>query len=201
MAYERKDFWYRKAKQQGYRSRAAYKLIELDRRLKLFHPGCRVVDLGCAPGGWLQVASERVGTRGCVVGMDRLDVEPLGRQTVHVLKGDVTDEQSTDRLLELLRGRADVVLSDMAPDTSGVGFADHVRSVELAETSFEIAAKVGRKGCWWVAKVFDGQSVGELCQKLRNAGCSVRRLRLSSTRKGSRELYLAGRLERVSEGA
>ena len=199
MAYRRKDFWYRKAKEQGYRSRAAYKLVEIDRRLRLFRPGQRVLDLGCAPGGWLQVAAARVGRRGRVVGADMLDVAHLNMSNVRVVRADLTDEGVAGLLVDRLEGRADVVLSDMAPDTTGVGFSDHARSVELVEISFEIARQAGRKGTIWVAKVFDGQLVNELCERLRRSGCRTRRLRLESTRKGSRELYLAGRLEMVAK--
>jgi 23S rRNA (uridine2552-2'-O)-methyltransferase len=190
MAYQRKDSWYRKARQEGYRSRAAYKLLEIDQKHGLLQQGLRVVDLGCAPGGWMQVAAEAVGQRGRVVGMDRLAMQPLEHQQVAVLRGDVTSEDACERLEEALGGRAQLVLSDMAPDTSGIGFADHVRSVELVMVAASIATRLLEPGGTFVAKVFDGPELNKLLQDLRAVFKTVRRIRLRSTRKGSRELYL-----------
>jgi len=194
MAYRRKDSWYRKAKQEGYRSRAAYKLEELDRRLSLFGRGMRVADLGCAPGGWLQLAAARVGRRGRVVGIDRLEVAPLGLEQVEVLCGDITDEQCAARLSRALGGPAALVLSDMAPDTSGVGFADHARSVELVRAAAALARDLLEPGGRLVAKAFDGPDVNSLVAELGSGFTGVRRMRLHTTRKGSRELYLVARL-------
>lgn len=193
MAYKRKDSWYRKAKEQGYRSRAAYKLIELQRRCKLFEKGMRVADLGCAPGGWLQVAAGKVGGKGRVAGIDRLEVEPLGMPQVIALAGSIHDREACDRLQEILGGRADVVLSDMAPDTSGVGHADHARSLELARAAFEAALRLLKPGGTLVCKVFDGPDLNDLILDWKSAFGDVRRIRPESTRKGSRELYLVAR--------
>jgi 23S rRNA (uridine2552-2'-O)-methyltransferase len=193
VAYKRKDGWYKKAKEQGYRSRAAYKLIELQRRCKLFSKGMRVVDLGCAPGGWLQVAAREVGGKGRVAGIDRLEVEPLGLPQAVALVGNIHDKEACDRLQEILGGRADVVLSDMAPDTSGVHDADHARSLELARAAFEAAARLLRPGGTLVCKVFDGSDTNDLILDWKSAFGKVRRIRPESTRKGSRELYLVAR--------
>lgn len=194
MAYRRKDGWYRKAKQEGYRSRAAYKLEELDRRLALFRRGMRVADLGCAPGGWLQLAAARVGRRGRVVGIDRLEVAPLGLAQVEVLRGDIEDEQTAARLGRALGGPAGVVLSDMAPDTSGVGFADHARSVELVRAAASLAQALLVPGGRLVAKAFEGPDMNSLVTELGTGFTKVRRMRLKTTRKGSRELYLVAEL-------
>jgi 23S rRNA (uridine2552-2'-O)-methyltransferase len=193
VAYKRKDSWYRKAKDEGYRSRAAYKLIELQRRCRLFKKGMRVADLGCAPGGWLQVAAGEVGGRGRVAGIDRLEVEPLGLPQAVALVGNIHDPEASDRLFEILDGRADVVLSDMAPDTSGVGDADHARSLELARAAFEAALRLLRPGGALVCKVFDGPDLDDLIMEWRSAFGQVRRIRPEPTRKGSRELYLVAR--------
>jgi len=193
VAYKRKDSWYKKAKDEGYRSRAAYKLIELQRRCKLFKKGMRVVDLGCAPGGWLQVAAKEVGNRGRVAGIDRLEVEPLGLPQAVALVGNINDPEACDRLQEVLGGRADVVLSDMAPDTSGVHDPDHTRSLELARAAFEAAVRLLRPGGTLVCKVFDGSDTNDLIMDWRSAFGKVRRIRPESTRKGSRELYLVAR--------
>ncbi len=193
MAYKRKDFWYLRAKQEGYRSRAAYKLMELDQRLRLFSRGMKVVDLGCAPGGWAQVASDRVGDSGLVVGIDRLECAPLPAARARLLRGDVTDPACLELLRREIAGPADVVLSDMAPDTCGVGMADHVRSVSLVETAAVIALQLlGPRGVL-VAKVFEGPDLAALLERLKSSFSEVKRLHLKSTRAGSRELYLAAR--------
>jgi 23S rRNA (uridine2552-2'-O)-methyltransferase len=193
VAYQRKDSWYRRAKREGYRSRSAYKLIELQRRCRLFSRGMRVVDLGCAPGGWLQVAANEVGAKGRVAGIDRLEVEPLGLPQAAVLVGNIHDPEACDRLREALGGRADVVLSDMAPDTSGVGHADHAGSMELARAAFEAAGRLLLPGGALVCKVFDGPDLNDLILDWKPAFGKVRRIRPESTRKGSRELYLVAR--------
>ena len=193
MTYQRKDSWYRKAKDEGYRSRAAYKLIELQRRCTLFTQGMRVVDLGCAPGGWLQVAAKEVGLKGRVAGIDRLEVEPLGLPQAVALVGNIHDREACDRLREVLGGRADVVLSDMAPDTSGVHDADHVRSLELVRAALDAAGRLLVPGGTLVCKVFDGSDLNDLILDWKSAFGKVRRIRPESTRKGSRELYLVAR--------
>lgn len=193
MAYRRKDRFYRQAKQEGFRSRAAYKLQELARRLRLFSPGQRVVDLGCAPGGWLQVAARAVGGKGRVIGIDIEEVTPLGFPQVQVLRMDIFDPSTPGRLRELLGGLPDVVLSDMAPHTCGDHDADHARSVELVAAAGRLAAELLRPGGWFVAKVFDGGALSDLLRELAASFDDVRRLRPEATRDGSRELYLSGR--------
>ncbi len=193
MVYQRKDTWYRKAKAEGYRSRAAYKLQELDRQFRLFRRGQRVLDLGCAPGGWLQVAAQSVGEQGRVVGIDRLALPSLGLPNVFVLTADIQAPESLASLREALGGPADLVLSDMAPDTSGVGFADHARSIELVRAAADVARAQLRPGGALVAKVFEGPDLNPLLAELRTSFGEIRRVRLDTTRKGSRELYLIAR--------
>ncbi|MBW2703810.1 MAG: RlmE family RNA methyltransferase [Deltaproteobacteria bacterium] len=191
MVYNRKDGWYRKAKQEGFRSRAAYKLEELDRRAQLFTRGDKVLDLGCAPGGWLQFAAKKVGPRGRVVGIDRLEMKPLPElQQVQILLGDITEAESLERLREALGGPADVVLSDMAPDTSGVGFTDHMRSLELVRLAFETSLVLLKPGGTFAAKIFDGPDLEDLVKDIKARFGKTRRIRPEATRKGSRELYL-----------
>ena len=191
MVYNRKDGWYKKAKQEGFRSRAVYKLEELDRRVQLFSRGSKVVDLGCAPGGWLQFAAKKVGPRGRVVGIDRLEMKPLPElRQVQILLGDITEAESLERLREALGGPADVVLSDMAPDTSGVGFTDHVRSLDLVRLAFEASLVLLKPGGTFVAKIFDGPDLDALVKNIKARFGKTRRIRPEATRKGSRELYL-----------
>jgi 23S rRNA (uridine2552-2'-O)-methyltransferase len=142
------------AKQQGWRSRAAFKLIELDDRFKLLRPGARVVDLGCAPGGWVQVALKRGAAR--VVGLDLLPVDPV--VGAELLQGDFNDPDMPARLMALLGGKADLVLSDMAPNTTGHAATDHIRIIALAELALDFATHVLAPGGAFVAKVFQGGS-------------------------------------------
>jgi len=194
MAYQRKDTWYRRAKQEGYRSRSAYKLQEIDQRLRLFRPGQRVLDLGCAPGGWLQVAAERVGARGRVVGIDLEPVTafPEAPQTC-CLQGDIFAPDTPERLAEALGGPADVVLSDMAPHTSGDHDSDHARSLDLVRAAGALATGLLRGGGWLVAKVFEGPDLNALIASWRDAFADARRLHLDTSRRGSREVYLVAR--------
>ena len=125
--YKRKDAFYKKAKQAGYRSRAAYKLRELSHSFGLLRPGQRVIDLGAWPGGWLQVAAELVGPQGRVIGIDLVPIAPLKTDNVTVIQGDATDPDQQRRLLSLLDGPADILLSDMAPKLSGVRERDEAQ--------------------------------------------------------------------------
>ena len=197
MTYQRKDSYYYKAKQAGYRSRAAYKLIELQKRFKLIKKGMQVVDLGCAPGGWLQVAAEYVGSSGCLVGVDRVEVPDLDFKQVKILQGDVSDAATIAELQASLTRPADLLLSDMAPDTSGVGFADHARSLELVEIVSDLAKQVLKPAGGMVAKVFDGPDLNGLILRIKDSFGEVKRLKLKSTRKGSRELYLIARIHKA----
>src|SRR5262249_15114756 len=150
------------------RSRAAFKLIELDQRFRLLRPGQRVVDLGCAPGGWIQVAVARVDTRagrGIVVGIDIAATTLLPGATV--LTGDVRDLATPAAIREALGGRADIVLSDMAPAAPGHATTDHLRIVALAEDAFAVAAQILKPGGALVAKVFRGGAEGALLAALK----------------------------------
>src|ERR1051325_482061 len=144
MAYKPQDTYFKKAKQQGYRSRAAYKLIELQERFHLFHRGDRVVDLGAAPGGWLQIAAKYVKPGGKVVGVDLQPIQNLNDNSVFVFQGDVTDNQTQARITDLLGGPADCVISDLAPRLSGIRDADTARILELNQVALEVASQLLR---------------------------------------------------------
>ncbi|XVH30241.1 23S rRNA (uridine(2552)-2'-O)-methyltransferase [Haloferacaceae archaeon DSL9] len=190
----RKDHYYNKAKQEGYRSRAAYKLAQLDETAGLFGPGNTVVDLGAAPGGWLQVASERVGDRGTVVGVDLQRIRDLDRDNVETLRGDMTEERTKDRLFELIGDDgADVVISDMAPNMSGEYSLDHARSVHLARQAFEVALDVLDTGGDLVVKVFEGQDLPALRRDMEAEFQYVRTVTPDASRDSSSEVYLVGK--------
>jgi 23S rRNA (uridine2552-2'-O)-methyltransferase len=187
-AYERKDAAYRRAKREGLRSRAAFKLEELDTRFHLFSRGKRVVDLGCWPGGWLEIAARAVGPEGRVVGVDLVHTDVSKLSNVTVLEGDVSDPSVLGRVRETLNGDADVVLSDMAPKLSGVRVADLERHRVLAELAIGFALAVLRPNGILVVKLFSGCE-REVFDHLRRSFARVVRVRPESTRKGSSELY------------
>ncbi len=174
------------AQSQGWRSRAAFKLIELDDKYQLLRPGIRVVDLGAAPGGWSQVAVQR--GAGIVVALDLLPIDPL--EGVTFLQGDFNDADMPQRLTELLGGKADLVLSDIAPNTTGHGATDHLRIVALAELAFDFAVNTLSPGGAFVAKVFQGGSEKQLLAPMKQVFATVRHAKPPASRKGSSELYV-----------
>ncbi|MBV1838452.1 RlmE family RNA methyltransferase [Acetobacter estunensis] len=180
------DPYVQAAHKQGWRSRAAFKLIELDDRFHLLKPGQRVVDLGAAPGGWTQVAVKRGAAH--VVGVDLLPVEPVAG--AEIIEGDFTDPELPARLIEMLGGRADLVLSDMAPNTTGHAPTDHVRILSLAEGALEFAFDVLAEGGGFVAKVFQGGSEKQMLDPMKKVFRSVRHAKPPASRKGSSELYV-----------
>jgi len=180
------------AKREGMRSRAAYKLMEIDDKYKLLKPGMRVVDLGAAPGGWSQVAAERVKAvegRGQVVAIDYLDVEPL--PGVEFVKLDFTAEDAEDQLKALLReGGADLVLSDMAAPTVGHTRTDHLRIMGLAEAAAHFAVDVLAPGGAFLCKVFQGGTERDLLNLLKQSFAVVRHVKPPASRAQSAELYV-----------
>jgi 23S rRNA (uridine2552-2'-O)-methyltransferase len=193
MKYQPKDTFYRKAKKEGYRSRSAYKLAELGRRFQLMKPGDRVVDLGAAPGGWLQVAAEIVGPRGKVVGIDLQPIPPLHEPNVFVLQDDVASEASAKKIAVLLDGPADCVLSDLSPKLSGIRDADIARSVELIRLAHAVAGRLLRPGGSFLVKSFAAEELRDFFLELKRDFSSVERTRPEATRKGSSEIYFCAR--------
>jgi 23S rRNA (uridine2552-2'-O)-methyltransferase len=179
------DPYVRKAREQGYRSRAAYKLIELDQRERLFRPGAIVVDLGAAPGSWSQVAAAKVQPGGKVIAVDLLDIAPISGVTV--LKGDFRQVQ----LLEALAGaRADVVLSDVAPNLSGIPNVDQARLAELTHTALDFCQKALKKGGRFVLKAFHGEAYDEVMQRMKHEFGNVKVVKPAASRGESRETYV-----------
>ncbi|MFA6032503.1 MAG: RlmE family RNA methyltransferase [Myxococcota bacterium] len=189
--YVRKDSYYKKAKAEGYRSRAAYKLIELNGTHRLYGRGQRVLDVGCAPGGFLQVVADTVGPSGCVVGIDLLETVPVG-PNVKIFLGDAREAANQARLIEALGGAADCVLSDMAPNTSGVGFADAFQSFKLASMVLDLCATHLKKGGMMLVKVFVGSEFEGLKKRAQTLFDKVVVTKPDATRKGSREVYMIG---------
>jgi 23S rRNA (uridine2552-2'-O)-methyltransferase len=179
------------ARREGYRSRAAFKLIELDERFHLLRRGGRVLDLGCAPGGWTQVAIERVGRQGRVVGVDLAETTPIAGATV--LRADLTDPVAVDAVKQALGGGADIMLSDMAPATTGHAATDHLRIVALAEAAFAIAEEILVPGGIFVAKVFQGGAEGELLARLKQSFVELRHAKPPASRAESAETYVVAK--------
>jgi 23S rRNA (uridine2552-2'-O)-methyltransferase len=174
------------ARAQGYRSRAAFKLIELDDRFKLIAKGARVLDLGAAPGGWTQVALQR--GAGQVVGVDLLPIDPI--QGATLLQGDFEDPEMPARLIALLGGAPDIVLSDMAPNTTGHAGTDHIRIMGLAELALDFATAILAPGGAFVAKVFQGGSEKAMLMPMKQRFATVKHAKPPASRKESSELYV-----------
>jgi 23S rRNA (uridine2552-2'-O)-methyltransferase len=185
------DPYVARAKREGYRSRAAYKLLEIDEKHRLLKPGGRVVDLGAAPGGWSQVAAEKVGSRegrGRVVGIDLLPIEPLPGAEFVIL--DFLDPDAPERLTALVGGPADLVLSDMAANATGHKKTDHLRIVGLAEAAADFARSVLAPGGAFLAKVLQGGTEGALLADLKRDFATVRHVKPAASRSDSAELYV-----------
>jgi 23S rRNA (uridine2552-2'-O)-methyltransferase len=182
------DPYVQAAKAQGYRSRAAFKLVELDDRFRLLRRGARVLDLGAAPGGWTQVAVARVGEGGRIVGVDILPAEPVAGATM--MQGDLTDPAVADAAVAALGGKADLVLSDMAPNTVGHAATDHLRIMALAEIAADVALSVLAPGGAFVCKVLQGGTEREMLTALKRHFTQVRHAKPPASRKDSAETYV-----------
>lgn len=199
MGYDPRDAFYRRAKKENLRARSAFKLEEIQQRWQLVRPGDAVVDLGAAPGGFLQILARIVGPSGRVVGVDLAAIRPLGG-VVATLQADVYDAGLGDRLAEALGRPASAVLSDLAPKTSGIRAADEARSLGLAERALELALRLGAPGGNFVAKVFMGGGFDEYLAQVKKAFRDVRIVRPEATRTHSREVYVVARGRREPDG-
>ena len=189
-----KDEYYNRSKQQGYRSRASYKLKQLDEEADLFERGDTVVDLGAAPGGWLQVAAEEVGESGKVVGVDLQRIDDLEDHDVETLRGDMTDERTRHYLREAVGERgADVVVSDMAPNMTGEYALDPARSVHLARQAFDVAEELLAPGGDFVVKVFQGEDLDAFREDVRPEFEYLKTVSPPASRDSSSEVYLVAK--------
>ncbi len=190
----RKDHYYNKAKQEGYRSRAAYKLKQLDDLENVLDRGDTVVDLGAAPGGWLEVAAEEVGPQGHVIGVDFQRIKDFDdHDNVETLRGDMTEERTRDRVIDAAGGSVDAVVSDMAPNMSGEYSLDQARSLHLARQAFETAIELLDSGGDFVVKVFEGPDVDEFRADVEEEFQYVRATSPKASRDESSEVYFIGK--------
>ncbi|RDI59890.1 RlmE family RNA methyltransferase [Microvirga subterranea] len=182
------DPYVARAKREGYRSRAAFKLLEIDEKYHILRPGQRVVDLGAAPGGWSQIAARKVGPKGRVVGIDLLPIDPM--PGVEFIELDFLDESAPGKLVEMLGGPADIVMSDMAANTTGHKKTDHLRIMGLAEAAIYFAREILAPGGVFIAKVFQGGTEGQLLADLKRDFAVVRHVKPAASRSDSAELYV-----------
>jgi len=195
----RRDPYTRRARREDYRSRASYKLLQLNRRFRLVRPGGVVLDLGCAPGGWSQVAVQAAGPRGLVVGVDLDPVEPV--EGAVFVRGDLREPRTQEAVRAALDGRGvDAVLSDMAPNISGAYDVDHVRSMELGRLAADFGLPLLRPGGGLLVKLFAGPELGPFVDALRSRFARVKRTKPEASRKASSEVYVCA-LDHTGGGA
>ena len=200
MTYRPKDAYHRRARAAGYRARSAYKLAELAARFRLLRRGDHVIDLGAWPGGWLQIAAERIGAEGRAVGVDVVPLEPLPAANVALIAGDVRDPLVIRAARERLGRPADVILSDLAPKLTGVAATDEARRSELAASVLAALPHLLRPGGRLLMKVFMGPEQAAFVAQLRQTFDDVRTTRPEATRPGSAELYAVGTGYRTTAG-
>ncbi len=191
--YKRKDHFYQKAKDEGLASRAVYKLEEMDKRFRLLKPGSRVLELGCAPGGWLQYVVKKIGTSGKAVGVDLLPLKLNFPKHIQVLIGDILDSKIQEQMIALLGEKADIILSDLSPNLSGVHFSDHIKSVELCDKALEVAQKTLKPNGALVVKIFPGQELEGFKKRMKGLFNEMKPFIPEATRKTSNEMYLVAR--------
>jgi 23S rRNA (uridine2552-2'-O)-methyltransferase len=188
--YRRKDHYYLQAKKEGYRSRSAYKLTQIVQAGRMVRPGDFVIDAGAAPGGWSQVLLPLVGKKGKVAAVDLLPLEPLPGENFRFFQDDLSLPSLPGRILEFFGRKADIVVSDAAPNTMGIAFTDQARSADLVRVVFSLARNTLKEGGSLLAKIFEGPEADTVFKELQAEFEKVRRIRPPATRKESFELYL-----------
>ena len=187
-----RDHYVQKSRADGYRSRASYKLVELDKKDRLLKPGMTVVDLGAAPGGWSQVVAEKVGAKGRVIASDILPMDSIA--DVEFIQGDFTDESVLEQILAAMGGeQADLVISDMAPNMSGIRAVDQPAAMYLVELALDLSQRVLKPGGNFVAKIFQGEGFDELLREARTIFSSAVIRKPDASRSRSREIYLVAK--------
>ena len=186
------DIWVQRAQQDGYRTRASYKLIELDDKDKLIRPGSVVVDLGSAPGGWSQVVAQRVGEKGLVIASDILEMDAIADVTF--IQGDFTTEEIYDQLVDVIDGRpVDLVISDIAPNMSGMSSIDQPGAMYLVELALDMARQVLKPNGSFVAKVFQGEGFDAYLADMKQSFAKVMIRKPKASRARSREVYIVAK--------
>ena len=189
----KRDYYYKKAKQEKYRSRASYKLFQAIKKYGFIEHGDVVVDLGAAPGGWIQAARKTVGNKGFVLGVDLKPIEPFTQSYVRTIICDITDREALKQILEMLPRKADAVISDAAPNISGIWEVDHARQMELSQQALEIAKEVLKPSGSFFVKVFQGDMLNDFIQKVKQNFVNVVLVKPEASRAKSAEIFILGR--------
>ena len=188
----KKDHYYKKAKEEKYRSRAAYKLFQAVRKHHFIKNGNVVVDLGAAPGGWIQAARKIVGTKGFVLGVDLKPIEPFPQLNVRTIVGDITEKETLQEILDFLPREADAVISDASPNISGIWEVDHARQIDLAQQALKIALKTLKTSGNFFVKVFEGDMLNDFSQELKRHFEIVKIMKPKASRAKSSEMFILG---------
>lgn len=188
----KRDYYYKKAKEEKYRSRAAYKLLQAVKKYRFIKESDVVLDLGAAPGGWVQAARNSVGSEGYVLGVDLKSVEPFEEENVRTIVGDINDEETLHEILGFLPKEADAVISDASPNISGVWEVDHARQMGLSLRALEIALETLRPSGSFFVKVFQGDMLDDFTKKVKNHFQQVRVVKPEASRGRSSELFILG---------
>ena len=186
----KKDYYYRKAKEEKFRSRAAYKLLQTVQKYKFMKRGDVVVDLGAAPGGWIQAARKIVGEEGFILGVDIKPIEPFEEENIITIVADITDPKTIETIRNLLPRPADVVISDVSPKISGIWEVDHARQIDLALSSMKIACGVLKPRGNFFVKVFEGDMLKDFLDKLKERFSVVKLVKPKASKAKSSELYI-----------
>jgi 23S rRNA (uridine2552-2'-O)-methyltransferase len=184
----KKDYYRKLAKDKGYRSRSAYKLLQLNNSYHIFREGNKVIDLGCAPGGWLQVLVKEIGSHGKVIGIDLKAVKPL--KGAIILRSDIEDQNVINGVIKMLNSKADVVLSDLSPSVIGIWPIDHARQISLTKGALSVMQNVLKKGGNAIFKVFEGELLDEVMESLKSNFNKVLSTKPRASRQQSSELYI-----------
>jgi 23S rRNA (uridine2552-2'-O)-methyltransferase len=189
----KRDYYYKKAKQEKYRSRAAYKLFQAIRKYHFIEYGDVVVDLGAAPGGWMQAARKTVGNKGFVLGVDLGSIEPFPQNYVRTIICDITEQEAVQQILEMLPRKADAVISDASPNISGIWEVDHARQIDLAQKALEIALETLRPSGNFFVKVFQGDMLDDFAHKVKQHFETVLVIKPEASKSKSSEMFILGR--------
>ncbi|MGB9959132.1 MAG: RlmE family RNA methyltransferase [Candidatus Bathyarchaeales archaeon] len=188
----KRDYYYRKAKEEKYRSRAAYKLFQVVEKYRFIKEGDVVVDLGAAPGGWVQAARKIVGKKGFVLGVDLKPIEPFPESNVRTLIGDITEQETVQQILEMLPREADAVISDVSPNISGIWEVDHARQIECAYKALEIALETLKPHGNFFVKAFQGDMLNDFISKVKRYFEEVKVIKPKASRAKSSEIFILG---------
>lgn len=186
----KKDYYYKKAKEEQYRSRASYKLLQTNEKYHFLKNGDVVVDLGAAPGGWIQAARKAVGPQGFVLGVDVKSIEPFTEHNVRTVILDIQDSEATNQISELLPRKADALLSDAAPNITGIWEVDHARQVDLAQTALDIAMETLKPNGHFFAKIFQGDILDDFVTKVKQHFDTVNVIKPKASRGKSSEMFI-----------